>query len=91
MRSKVPNDQLVKILFNFQAIETYKDDQPIDPFKCNCQVSSSNCRLQDLVSKGQHAERLLKENQNLKERLNQTQMTHNSDGFLAWQEKPLGK
>ena len=49
-------------------------------------LKEQNFRLQELASKGQEVNALIKENQKLKQQLNISKIPQNSDGFIAWQK-----
>jgi hypothetical protein len=52
-------------------------------------LKEQNFRLRELASKGEQVERLLQENNNLKQELSKVRAPQNSDGFLVWQNNGL--
>lgn len=49
-------------------------------------LKEQNFKLRELASKGEQVERLIQENNNLKQELNKIKAPQNSDGFLVWQK-----
>lgn len=50
-------------------------------------LKEQNYKLRELASKGEHVEKLQKENQTLRMELTRFKLPQNSDGFIAWQNK----